>query len=163
MLARVPLSRTACRMKSSLILLVFILFSFNSVVEDVRRFCVRANELAIGIVAVTLVKALLGGTDWMETLGGGAIGGVALALVRKLSLGRLGAGDVVFSALIGFSFGFWQWNACILIAAVMGIIWICFKRILWLRRISAWHIRIPFAPFMFVSAIAVALCRSAAS
>jgi len=146
-------------MKSIIVFFAFMIFSFGSVMEDVRCYCVRSNELAIGIAAVIIIKLLLGGDDWAGTLGGGSIGVLSLALVSKLSMGRLGSGDIWFSALIGFSFGFWVWNACIFIAAFLGAIWIGCRRISSPQRPSLWHIRIPFAPFMFIGAIAVSIYR----
>jgi prepilin signal peptidase PulO-like enzyme (type II secretory pathway) len=112
------------------------------------------------MVVVIMAKLLFGGADLIETLCGGAIGCLALEFVRRLSMGRLGSGDVLFSALIGLAFGFWVWDVCILIAAVMGTIWIGIRKISSPRRMNAWLIRIPFAPFMFVSAILVFVCRS---
>jgi prepilin signal peptidase PulO-like enzyme (type II secretory pathway) len=142
-------------MKTNLVLLLFILFSINSVVDDLRTFSVRSKELAIGIGTIIAVKSLFGDGDWIDGIVGGSMGALVLALAKRVSKGRLGSGDIWFSALIGFSFGFWAWDACIIIAAVLGMIWIGLRRSSSPLRPSIWHIRIPFAPFMFVSAIMV--------
>lgn len=144
-------------MKTYLILLLFILFTINSVVDDLRTFMVRPKELAIGIVVIIAVKLLFGDGDWLESVIGGSVGAALLALARVVSMGRLGSGDIWFSALIGLSFGFWAWDACIFIAAVLGMAWIVLMRSSNPLRPSLWRIRIPFAPFMFAGTIVVSL------
>lgn len=142
-----------------MVLLLFILFSINSVVDDIRTFSVRSNELAIGIGIMIVVKLLFGDGDFIDGIVGGLMGASALALSKRVSKGRLGSGDIWFSALIGFSFGFWTWDACIIIAAVLGAIWIGLRRSSSPMRPSIWQIRIPFAPFMFMGAIMVSIYR----
>jgi leader peptidase (prepilin peptidase) / N-methyltransferase len=145
-------------MNKEIMLIVFIIFSVNSVVEDVRSFRVRLHELVLGIAIVLVVKAIIGGADWIDTGAGGLVGALAFLAVKRISKGRLGSGDVWFSALIGFSFGFWTWDIGLLVAAFLGVLWTGILRLSG-RRGSLRDIRVPFAPFMFAGSIAVSIFR----
>jgi prepilin signal peptidase PulO-like enzyme (type II secretory pathway) len=145
-------------MDEGIFLIIFIIFSANSVFDDIASFRVRPHELAIGIMIVLAAKALLGGADWLDTAAGGAIGALSFLGVKRFSKGRLGAGDVWFSVLIGCCFGFWTWDLGLLLAAFLGVLWVGILRLSG-RRGGVRDIRIPFAPFMFVGSIAVAVYR----
>jgi prepilin signal peptidase PulO-like enzyme (type II secretory pathway) len=146
-------------MKEGLFLIIFIIFSANSIIDDVLSFRVRPHELAIGIAIVLAAKILIGNADWIDTAAGGSIGATAFLAVKRFSKGRLGAGDVWFSAFIGCCFGFWTWDIGLLVAAFLGVLWVGILRLSSGQR-NIQDIRIPFAPFMFAGAIAVAIYRS---
>jgi leader peptidase (prepilin peptidase) / N-methyltransferase len=149
-------------MKETLFLIIFIIFSANSIVDDISSFRVRPHELAIGIAIVLISKILIGDADWVDTAAGGSIGALAFLAVKYLSKGRLGAGDVWFSALIGCCFGFWTWDIGLLVAAFLGVLWVGIRRFSNGRR-KIRDIRVPFVPFMFAGAIAVAVYRGLSS
>jgi prepilin signal peptidase PulO-like enzyme (type II secretory pathway) len=145
-------------MENLIYLIAFVIFSANSVVEDILCFRIRLHEIALGISIILVSKAVLGGADWVDTIVGGCVGSIAFIIVKRFSKERLGAGDVWFSALIGFSFGFWTWDFGLLVAAFLGVLWTGILRLSGRRR-SLRDIRIPFAPFMFIGAVAVSIYR----
>jgi len=145
-------------MNEWLYLSIFTIYSINSVIEDVLSFRVRLHEIALGIAVVLAVRAIMGDGGWMEALASGAIGALVFLVVEKASKGRLGAGDIWFSAFIGVSFGFWTWDLGLLAAAALAAAWVCALSLSG-RRGALRQIRIPFVPFMFAGAIAVALYR----
>lgn len=145
-------------MSEHLCLAIFTLCSLRSVVNDIRAFRVEPQEIAFGIVAVIIAKASLGGIDWTDTILGGGIGLLSFAFIARFSQGRLGYGDVWFSTLVGFAFGFLTWDFGMLAAAILGLLWVIVLSMKHhVRDYSG--IRIPFVPFMFAGSIAVSIYR----
>jgi prepilin signal peptidase PulO-like enzyme (type II secretory pathway) len=145
-------------MNGLVFIVIFLVFSVNSVFDDIRDFKVRICDIGVGIIVVLIVKLLLSTTLLYESVIGGSIGVLSFYGIMRFSRGRLGAGDVWFSALIGTAFGFWTWDLGILLAAFLGMLWIGIVRIAGFRS-ALRDIRIPFVPFMFVGSLAVSIYR----
>ena len=135
-----------------IIVLAFIAFSIGSVVEDLRCYHLRINELILGGVIILSLRGLSGSLDIVEVALGGILGGAAFWAVHVFSRGRLGAGDIWYSAFIGITFGFWVWDLAMFLGALTAAAWLII-RALFSGRQSAFRQRIPFAPFMFVGSI----------
>jgi len=146
------------RMSRFVFIIIFLFFSLNSVIDDIRDFRVRISEIGVGIVVVLAAKLLVSTETAIDAAISGMVGAVSFYVIMRFSRGRLGAGDVWFSALIGSAFGFWTWDFGVLTAAFLGILWVCILRITG-RRTAVRDIRIPFVPFMFVGALVVSIYR----
>jgi len=140
----------------------FIFFSARSVVEDIRTFRVRRKELLVGIIVSAGEQIIISPGRIAHALAATVIAAAFFILIGAVLKGKLGLGDAWLSAFVGISFGFWNWNSTIVIASVLGISWILILRVSG-RRPSLRDIRIPFVPFMFVGALAVAVYRGLSS
>ena len=141
-----------------ILLLIFMVFSLNSLVEDIRFFRVHVYEIILGILIMAVAKLLLGFSDWTSSLIGGGLGGLSFWVIYKIAKGRLGAGDIWYSIFIGFTFGFWIWDIGMLIGAALAGLWIYIR---WLRnkRFPIKNLKVPFLPFLFVGSVLTFVCK----
>jgi prepilin signal peptidase PulO-like enzyme (type II secretory pathway) len=132
--------------------IAFMVFSINSVIADMRSYKVRVHEIILGFFVIADIRVLAGFSDWTSSLIGAGLGGLSFWAIRKLAKGRLGLGDIWYSAFMGFSFGFRIWDAATLLGAFLAGLWIVLR---WLRnrRYPIKGLRIPFLPFLFAGAV----------
>jgi prepilin signal peptidase PulO-like enzyme (type II secretory pathway) len=141
------------------IIACFVLFSLPSLVVDIKNYHVRTKEITIGTALILIIKLIFHLGPLSDTMAGAIAGYGSFWVICKLTRGRLGAGDVWYSGFIGVSFGFWVWDIAILIATILGMCYIIIRKLL-KKELLVKEIKIPFAPFMFVGALAGSLCRS---
>ena len=139
--------------------LIYIIFSLHSVVEDMRTCKVKVLELLIGTVLSATVQILLDNTRWTNMTLGAAAGFFPFYCIHRIAKGRLGAGDIYLSVFTGVSFGFWTWDIGLLVGCVFAFAYILLHRIVDRGR-PINEIKIPFAPFIFGGALVGSILRS---
>ena len=147
---------------NAVVSLIFMLFSLNSLIDDITIFRLRIREIIVGTIVAIAVQAILGKNDWTDTLAGAIIGYVSFIAIRKLTHDRLGAGDVWYSGFIGTCFGFWVWDFAMLIGTFIGFCYILYRR-LKNKDLPIGDIRIPFLPCMFAGVLIVFVYRKIAA
>jgi prepilin signal peptidase PulO-like enzyme (type II secretory pathway) len=107
-----------------------------------------------GLAAVVLVRLLPMGEQPLPVLVSAGIGFAVLWAVHASTSGRLGLGDVKYSALIAAYLGFPAWCIALFVASTAGL---AFGLLLaGLGRLHSPH-PIPFAPFLSLGAMAAVM------
>ncbi len=130
---------------------LFLLIAAPASLFDVRKYRIPDYLTLGGILLLAGLRVGLGlSTVWMVALQG-CVGYGAFWLIHRVSRGGMGLGDAKFSALIAVAVGLLQWLVAVLAATVAGLVFAAVM-ILVFRRDR--HMRIPFAPFLTLGAIA---------
>jgi leader peptidase (prepilin peptidase)/N-methyltransferase len=109
------------------------------------------NRLIYPAIALAFVTApLIGGEELKTMLKGGAIGLLALSVIRMATAGGMGMGDAKLAAFIGLVVGYPYILLALLISFVVG--GLIAGGMLVARRINR-HDQIAFAPFLSLGAI----------
>jgi prepilin peptidase CpaA len=138
--------------------------------QDLRHKRI-ANALTLGGGACALLYLLLSGQSWLGAPPGAALTAVIFALLLSLPgyfLDKLGAGDVKLLTLIALASDERYLQLSVIGAGLAYLCWALLAPSLWPRLSPAWrqHLRhlapervkrYPFAPFLFVGALAASL------
>lgn len=138
--------------------------------QDLRHKRI-ANALTLGGGACALLYLLLSGQSWLGAAPTAALTAVILALLLSLPgyfLGKLGAGDVKLLILIALASDERYLLLSLIGAGLAYLVWTLLAAPLWPRLSPAWrqqlrHLaperarRYPFAPCLFVGALAASL------
>lgn len=133
-------------------LLIFMLFSVHSIIDDISSLRIHVVEIIIGTVVSIVVQVLLHTITLWETIVGGVLGYGTFWIINRLLQGRLGHGDIWFSGFIGVAMGFWIWNRSILVGSFLGIMYSSIRRI-FNTTYDVHATRIPFTPFMAIGVL----------
>ncbi len=139
-------------------LLIFISALLVIAYVDIRRKRIP-NVLTFGTFAVLLVITLLVELDsaiWFVV--SAAIGFVSIWMVRLISGGKLGMGDVKLSGLISAAIGLTGWFFALFFASLTGLAGVLI--LISVGRISRKD-PIPFAPFLAAGSICYILLHAA--
>lgn len=112
------------------------------------------------LIVLSFVDALAAG-DWVAC-GRAVLSGLLLAsfyaILRTISGGGVGGGDVKLAAAIGVLLGWHGWQALLIGSAAAFVLGACFALILMVLRRATKSTRIAFGPWMIVgAAIGIAL------
>lgn len=139
-------------------------------VQDIRQKRI-ANALTLGGGAGALLYLLLSGQSWLGAQPSAALTAVIFALLLSLPgyfFDRLGAGDVKLLTLIALASDERYLLLSVIGAGIAYLCWALLTPSLWPRLSPVWrqHLRhlaperikrYPFAPFLFVGALAASL------
>jgi prepilin signal peptidase PulO-like enzyme (type II secretory pathway) len=118
---------------------------------DVRQRRIPDLLVYPAVVIIAAVRVIVGNQPVMVALDL-AIGGMVFLVVRMVTGGRLGWGDVKYSALICVGLGIWGWFVALAVACTAAGVW--FLR---LARQGRSDESIAFAPFLAIGTVAGAV------
>ncbi len=113
------------------------------------RFGVILDRVSAAFFIFVTVLKLVDGADWQGCLIGGLGGGVFFFLLRQLSGGGLGLGDVKLAAVIGWWLGSERCLPAIILAFVTAV---PVAMALLLGGRYGWRSALPFGPFLALGA-----------
>ena len=109
-------------------------------------------------IAGLLYAMLDSGTDWTHALLGGIAGGTALLILRIVSRGGVGLGDVKFASALGCWLGVYPVALAIWLSYMLGGLWALYR----LAQGASRKDVIPFGPFLSASSMLVFALQDAA-
>ncbi len=121
---------------------IVILVSIPIVISDVRHLRIPDLIVLPALAGVVLLRLIVE-RAWLPTLTGAVGGAAVFLLARFLTAGKLGLGDVKYSALIGAALGWWGWSIAIALACIFA--GVTFAALGSARQSK---LRLPFAPFL---------------
>lgn len=147
----------AARVPLGIHLLAGFCFSLGLAVMGLTdiRWGLLLDKVNLILLAAGVFFLLLEGRPLWLHLAGGASGGLILYVLRLVSRGGLGLGDVKFGVVLGVWLGPPLLYVAFLLAFVMGG---GFAALLLLLRQIRWNARLPFGPFLAAGAYLSFLC-----
>ena len=124
---------------------VFFALLLRLSVDDIRTGFLRNKWVAL-LAAAGLVMVLFGQVALLSAVSGALLGGGGLFVVRVLSHGGVGGGDVKLAAALGIWTGFEGILPALFIAFLLGSLW----GIVLLLRGSGRKAKLPFGPCLSV-------------
>jgi leader peptidase (prepilin peptidase) / N-methyltransferase len=121
---------------------VVIAVSVPVVILDVRERRIP-DVFVLPAIAAAIGVRLIAGHPVAQIALHLAIGAATFALVVVITRGRLGWGDVKYSALIAVAVGYWGWMVAMLAACLAAAAWFAGLALRGQRGVA-----IPFGPFM---------------
>lgn len=132
--------------------IIFIFFSIPIIIQDIKHQRIPDIYTFVGIAVLLIICGFGAVLSLKDTFIGIMAGFSFFFLVRVVTKGKLGLGDVKYAAFLGGILGLRLWLASVLIASLCGL-GVCFLLIL-MKKMNR-RDRIPFAPFMAAGAGAV--------
>lgn len=135
-------------------------------ISDGRRFRIPYRYLLPTAAVLTLVALLdslvepaaAGWSPILTLLVAGVVGGASFFLVRRLTRGALGLGDVAYSVVLAMGLGLLHWYLAVLVACGAAVAFGLLVRTLAFRGTSPRRRRlIPFGVFLSIGALVSAL------
>ena len=128
--------------------IIFILFSLFIAICDYKTETVPRIAFII-ILPVLIIMSVISNTATWSIINGAVTGLIIFFIIYLFTGKKLGLADVWYSGIIGLVLGPVLWHIAIILACILGVLYIIISK----------RSKIPFIPCMAIGGIAVSFFR----